>query len=46
MDIGHKVSGIALTVGKDDLCLRVVDQYTDQFTARVTGSAKYSYFYE
>jgi predicted RNA-binding protein associated with RNAse of E/G family len=39
VDIAHQIAGVALAVGKDDLCLRVVQQQADQFTACVAGSA-------
>jgi hypothetical protein len=45
MHVGQKVSGIALTVYKLDLCLGMVDEQSDEFACRITGSTKYSYFY-
>ena len=35
MHIGHEVARVALAVGKDDLCLGVVDQQADELAARV-----------
>jgi hypothetical protein len=37
--ITHQIAGVALRVGKYDLCLGVVQQQADQFTACVAGSA-------
>jgi hypothetical protein len=37
--ITHQIAGVALAVGKDDLCLGMVQQQTDQLTACVAGSA-------
>jgi predicted RNA-binding protein associated with RNAse of E/G family len=36
VDIAHQIAGVALAVGKDDLCLRMVQQQTDQLAARIS----------
>ncbi len=41
--IGHKVAGIALAVGENYLCLRVVYEQTDELAAGISGSTQYSY---
>ena len=38
MDITHQIAGVTLAIGKDNLCLGVVQQYTDEFTTRVACS--------
>ena len=45
MHLADGIAGIRLAVGKDDLRLRVSQQDSYQFAARITGRAKYSYFY-
>ena len=45
MHIGDEVSGIALTVDEDKLCLGVVDEQADELSCRIAGTAKYSYSY-
>ena len=35
MDVTHQITGIALTIGKDNLCLWVVQQQADKFTTRI-----------
>jgi hypothetical protein len=41
--VAHPVTGITLRVGKDNLCLRMVNQQSDKFTTRIAGSAEDSY---
>ena len=35
MDVTHQITGIALTIGKDNFCLGVVQQQADQLSARI-----------
>jgi hypothetical protein len=35
VDIADEVACVALRVGKDNLCLRVVEQQADELTARI-----------
>ena len=44
MDIAYQISRIALGIGKDYLCLRMVEQQTDEFTTRIACRTKYSNF--
>ena len=45
MHVGDEVSGIALAVDEDELCLGMVDEQADEFSCRIAGTAKYSYSY-
>ncbi len=45
VDIADGIAGVALAVGKDNLCLGMPQEHPYQFAAGVAGSAKYSYFY-
>ena len=40
VDVRNQIASIALAIGKDNLCLRVVDQQTDKFTTRIACSTK------
>ena len=42
--IGNEVAGITLTIGKDNLCLGMVHEQTDELTTSVACSTKYAYF--
>lgn len=44
VDIRDEVTTVALGVGKDNLCLRMVDEQPDELTAGIAGGTKYSYF--
>lgn len=46
MDVGNEVAGIALTVGKDDVGLGVVQQQAEELTARVARCTKNAYFHK
>jgi len=35
--IGNQIAGIALAVGKDNLCLRVIQQQPDELATSITG---------
>ena len=36
MHVTNQIACVALAVGKDNLCLGVVQQHTDEFTARIS----------
>ena len=40
MDIAYQISRIALGIGKVYLCLRMVEQQTDEFTTRIACRTK------
>ena len=44
MHICHEVASIALAVGENNLCLRMVYEEAYQFAAGIAGSAKNTYF--
>ena len=43
--VGDEVSGVALTVDEDELCLGMVDEQADELSCRIAGPAKYTYSY-
>ena len=42
--IGDEVAGVALAVDEDYFCLRVIQQYAQEFAGRVAGSSDDSNF--
>jgi len=44
VNITNRVAGIALTIGKDNLCLGMIQQEANQLTSRITCSTKDTYF--
>ena len=44
VDISYFISGITRTIDKPDFYIGVVNQQTNQFACRITGSSYYSYF--
>ena len=39
----HRVAGIRFAIGKDYLCLGMIEEHADKFTASVTCCSKYAY---
>ena len=42
--LAHRIAGIGFAIGKDYLCLGMVQQHTDEFTTSVTCRTKYTNF--
>ena len=45
MDIRHEVPGIALTIGKDNLGIGMINENTNKFAASIASGSQYSYLY-
>ena len=43
MHFAHRIAGIGFAIGKDYLCLGMIEEHADKFTASVACCSKYAY---